>query len=118
MKLQSIGESVYIAGGLSRLRIENEILMLLINKGIEGTRQVIFKKLFKNKVLFTSQIYTRAKRTNSSFVRYVDDNILKIGQIQLFLKIMHCHCRNLCQCQANYYVAIKKYASNVAFPQL
>ena len=60
MKLQSIGELVAIVGTLRiRQQVPLDVQEAFANKGIEAHLFIIFRKLLKNKMVYSSEIYTQ-----------------------------------------------------------
>lgn len=95
MKLSGIRNSLFIVGGLSRLRIPNNIMEIFQEKRIIDLKFIVFKKLLKNGTLYTSEIYTRATVTNSTCAKYNIDGVNYFGIIHMFVRITNCLCRKV-----------------------
>ncbi|CAG5090584.1 Protein of unknown function [Cotesia congregata] len=53
--------------------------------------------------------YTRAMKTSTSVVKYLDAGTEQVGRILCFIKYLHCQClRNNCTCNFKYYAIIQK----------
>ena len=66
MKLQTIGPSLYIIGTTTKNQIPVDVQQELENNGIVARRKTVFKQIFKNGKVYSSELYTRSKKTNST----------------------------------------------------
>lgn len=68
----------------------------------------IFARLKKEPYLFTSESYTRQKKSKSNFVSFDMDSKKMFGSILMFCRISDCGCKDDCFCKpASYYAVIK-----------
>ena len=69
----------------------------------------LFKKLVRNNFLYTTEAYAHNKKRNSSYIKFAQTETYEFGFIQDFIKTTNCTHINLCNCAANYFVAINKF---------
>lgn len=84
------------------------------NVFISVDRITIFHRFLKNRLLYVSSSYGRGQRV-SSFVKYVQGNEIRYGNVQVFLKLAVCQCSGECSCTPKYVAVIQKLKTNVAF---
>lgn len=92
--------------------IAQALITIGINENI-NIRQYL--RVLKNKKLYVSEMYTRAKQTQSSVVQYIDNNNDKhFGMIFCFVKISNCNFRmpGMCQCASRHLVVLEKIISD------
>ncbi|XP_043472593.1 uncharacterized protein LOC122505177 [Leptopilina heterotoma] len=118
MKLCDIGNGYFIVGGLSKLQVPNNIMHGFENDRIVGRRFFVFQKLLHNNFVYRSEIYRRAKVTNSTCVKFIIDNEISFGIINMFVRVTNCNCRKLCRCRAEHYAVVRKCIHEVTFPNL
>lgn len=116
LRLVRLTEAVAAADSLQLLEpvpvmIRNALNALGVNFGSVH----IFKKAYCKRQLYVSQLYTRAKKTNSSCVKFRFQEAHGIGLIQSFVRVSDCVCGIVCQCAATCYAIIKKYATRNTF---
>lgn len=72
-----------------------------------------FLRLLKKNILYVSEEYTREVKTCTSVVKYIDNNVEKIGKIICFVKYLKCEChRNNCNCEFKYFAVIHQMVKN------
>ena len=70
-----------------------------------------------NKMLYATENYEMNKKFNSCFVKYiVDDNTVRLGSIQNFLRVTNCKCGRHCHCENVYLTTIKRFMYRNPFP--
>jgi hypothetical protein len=110
LKLTRVTEKVSAADRMQRLQPVPEVIrnaLQGINVRIGNIH--IFKKAFVNKQLFVAQSYTRARRTNSTCVKYLHDGNYCIGLIQSLIRVSNCACNIMCHCPAECYAIVRRY---------
>lgn len=117
-KSHQISSKIFIVGGIKQhnnvpVNIENELLLL----EERGTNVQIFARIIKSNQLYTSELYTRHIKTNSSYIKFTKNDEIGFGSINCFLKISNCKCNSFCQaaCNATYYAVVKKCRFSVRF---
>ncbi|KAF7996175.1 hypothetical protein HCN44_001315 [Aphidius gifuensis] len=90
-KLTLIQGSSYILGGLKKIStIRQDIQDALQMENINNGLIYLFTRLYQNGLVYDSKSYTRARKNASSFVKYEFQRELLIGEIDSFVKIIHC----------------------------
>lgn len=109
MKRHRLMESVYIAGKYETLlELPRDISDIFQRSNIHGIRYYRYKKLLKEKMMFTATEYTRARRTNSAYALYIgQQDSKKIGKIRCFIRVTDCHCPRMCFCPAQDYAIVR-----------
>ena len=77
---------ISIVGVASRIKTD-EAADILLNYNLQGKNVFYLEKIYKNKVLFTSEVGQGDKKTESYFVKYNDDVNVCIGSINHFLRV-------------------------------
>lgn len=109
LKLTRIDESLYIVGSISKLNT-NESQQIMNSNNLPGTNIFLFKKLYKNKMLYSSLADQKNKKTKSFFVKYEAENsISHLGAIQKFIRVTNCECKKFCDCPGMYFAIIKRF---------
>lgn len=82
----------------------------------------VFYRFFNSatNTLFTSDSYTRAKKTKSSCVKWIEANRLQIGIVQIYVRVGNGHCNAFCgQCNLQCYAIVRRCESdNTVFKAL
>lgn len=118
MKLSDVGNGFSIVGGLSKLRVPDNIIEIFEIDGIIGRNFFVFQKLLYNGFVYMSEVYNKAKVTNSTCAKFVTGNETSFGIIHMFVRVTNCLCRKICQCRAEHYVVVRKCTHNTTFPKL
>lgn len=106
LKLTKISDLIFINGKLKKLS-SHETESILKNYNISGKNVVRFKKLYKNKILYTSEFDQKDQKSLSHFVKYECNNIFKIGSIEKFVRVTNCNCKTCFNCDGSHYALIK-----------
>lgn len=102
-------DNIFTAGSIKKLNgipnilVENEAMNLFQNY----TNIYQFKKLYKDRYLYTSELCKETLK-NSMYVKFSKDNLLQYGLVKYFLLIKYCNCNKDCECNSKSYVAIIK----------
>ena len=108
LQLTKIRDSAFIIGKIRSLNDRDK--QVILENNLPGTNVFIFKRLYNNNILDTTESYDNNKKFNSFFVEYVvDDNNVRLGAVQNFLRVSNCNCKKLCYCESAYLTTIKKY---------
>lgn len=120
LKTQKINKKMSVVGTCKK----NSLLFPLVsyclrNFDIDENKIHFFYRLLNNGLLFDCKLYNRQKKTKSSVVEYVQDGMLCIGRIEVFVKICTCtYTKDSSNCNVNdckYYAIINKYEYKPAF---
>ena len=113
LKLRKLENGVSIVGVATKIKIDY-IKQILLDNNVQGKNVFKIQKLFKNKILFTSEICQKNKKTESFFVKYKYGSDLCFGSIYYFIRITNCKCNNICSCSGKNLAIVKK--CNVSNP--
>lgn len=108
IKLQTVVQSLYIIGTTKTSTIPIDVEEEIENNGIVAERKTIFQKLMQNEIVYSSELHTRSKKTNSTCATYYANDRSHIGIIRFFIRLTDCECRDICQCAARHYAVIKQ----------
>lgn len=108
LKLTKIDKSSSVVGVAKKLKM-TEAQNLLLQNNMEGGNVFCFKKLYRNKILYTSKVDQKNKKTESYFIKYREGLNVCVGNIQYFMRVTNCHCNELCDCTGKTYASIEKF---------
>lgn len=82
LKMHAVGTSTFIVGTynvVTRESLPLEVATAVEERRVVGTRFCLFSRLYKNEVLFMSQSYKRALKTNSTYASYTNSGQIEVG---------------------------------------
>lgn len=109
LKLRLLEHDIYIVGKALKIKT-SEIQSILSKYNLQGKNVFYFKKLYKNKILFTSEVgQNHNKKTESYFVRYHDGVNVCEGKILHYIRVTNCNCNQICSCMSKNYAIINQF---------
>ena len=107
LKLTKIGNGVHLCGSAIQIKgLDAE--KIIKENNLPGNNLFLFKKLYKNKTLYTSKSAQKDQKTESYYVTYLDDRNVKIGVIENYIRATNCNCKKLCDCFGYSYACLRK----------
>ncbi|KAJ8672162.1 hypothetical protein QAD02_003421 [Eretmocerus hayati] len=107
LKTTRIDESLYLVGTLKKIVLEREDHEHLTP--VIGNRNAFqFARFMKNKIVYTSEVYTREKATCSRFVKYLKNGRSNYGSIRYSFKMSNYICEEKRSCPGQFYAFVKK----------
>lgn len=115
LKLTKIENNIYLVGCASKIQ-SLDAQQVILDHDLPGCNLFYFKKLYKNRTLYTSELDQKDKKTTSYYVTYCEDNVnIKIGIIQRYIRVTNCDCKKLCECPGKNYACIKQISTTNPF---
>lgn len=111
-KSHKLSAKLYAIGAVSKTNTVPHIISNTVQSlSIENSNIKIFFRLMKLKLLYTSELYLRMTKTDSSFIKYNVNGQPGYGRISCFLQTSNCTCKSYCHeaCNAEYFAVINKY---------
>ena len=121
-KTKHLFEKTYAVGVYKKLVIISDVIaniLRLKNITFDENKCHIFKKILVNGMYFETKMYSENKKSNSSCMKYILDDVTHVGIIYHFITICNCLCEapcNQCEDDCVTYAIIKKCIVNEAFP--
>ena len=110
-KISIVQDNIYIVGTSHHLKSVNDNIKEALGPLLTVNSEVsLFQRLFKDGIVYESQIYCENKKTNSSCVEYEANRTNKIGIIYYFIKL-----DDVIKNTSKIYAIVKKCASLKAF---
>lgn len=106
-KVETNKNKCHIVGSLTKLK-SSDVEQITMNRNFNGSNIMTFKKLYKNKMLYSSKYHQNNKKTASFIVKYIDNTDKYIGSIEQFIRVSNCTCKRICCCPAKHYAIICK----------
>ena len=88
---------------------------MILKYDLLGTNIFSFKKLYKDKLLFTSIAAQKNQGTESYVITYIQNASLKVGCIQNFIRVTNCDCKKIWKCPGKSYACIKRLKTTNPF---
>ena len=110
LKLTSIENSIFAVGTITKMK-ESSAREIMSTYSLVGSNIFLFKKIYKNKIVYYSELSQKDLKTESHFVSYNENNVnerLSLGIVQSYIRITSCDCSKLCECAGKNYAIIKK----------
>ncbi|KAJ8673629.1 hypothetical protein QAD02_004891 [Eretmocerus hayati] len=119
MKLIKIDDTVSAVGKVSRLK-STERLKILTENNLNGSNVFSFRKIYKQKMIFTSADDERERETESHYVKFKCrsrecDRNLCFGIVLRYYHVTNCICDHVCACTGKSYALIKKLRTQLPF---
>lgn len=106
LKLHNVNNIYSIVGPLSKLKENNPYKNLITNHFVDSNI-FVFKRLYKERILYSSEIYQHEKKTQSYYVKYLSNDELRLGIIKMLVRVTTCKCKNFCECNARCFALIE-----------
>ena len=99
-KLKKVGEQTFICGVSIKHKNLPDYVIDICNANdlrIDVNKCHFFNRLLKSGVYYETEQYALNKKSNSSCIQYVHDNVVHIGFIRSFFRICQCLCVFSCE---------------------
>lgn len=114
---ERLHQSCYVVGTYKEREINNPLITQgLQTSNVQYRNVKPFFRLLKDELVYVSESYTRALRSNSSYVAYRRGNMKCYGCVHIFVKVLLCECGFDCNCGGTFYAIIRgtEKVSNVS----
>ena len=119
LKAQKISEKISIVGKIIKpSNLSDTILYCFRNINFIEENVRLFHRILINNLFIDCVAYGRKRKTKSSVIEYIKDEVSYIGRIEIFVKMCNCNCEEQCDnCQQNCqtYAIVNKYHTQEAF---
>ena len=99
-KLKKINENTFIVGTSMKVKnFPNYVIDICSTNEFEIDKKKchFFQRVLKNSIYYETEFYARNKRTNSSCIQFLFDNVIHVGIIKTFFRVCQCSCDLQCQ---------------------